>query len=85
MASPFLGPIVSFASRLRYPTLFKIVAFLFVADLIIPFDDFFPPYLLDEILLGLGTLLLANWKNRKDPAVQTPDSKIIEGEVRKPD
>ena len=36
-------------------------AALFVVDLVIP--DFIP--FADEILLGLGTLLLANWKNRK--------------------
>ncbi len=79
MPSPLLAPIVAFASRLRYPTLFKIVAALFVVDLVIPFDDFFPPYLLDELMLGLGTLLLANWKKRK-----SPDDKIIDGETTKP-
>ncbi len=29
-----------------------------------PFD---PIPFIDEILFGLGTLLLANWKRRKDP------------------
>jgi hypothetical protein len=36
---------------------------LFVADVIVP--DFIP--FADELLLGLGTLLLANWKQRKAP------------------
>jgi hypothetical protein len=36
---------------------------LFVADVIVP--DFIP--FADELLLGLGALLLANWKQRKAP------------------
>ena len=65
MASPLLMPLLSWAKKLRYPTLFKLVAALFVVDLFVP--DFIP--FADEILLGLGTLLLANWKNRKSPDV----------------
>lgn len=61
MANPLLAPILGFASRLRFPTLFMIVAGLFLFDLFIP--DFIP--FLDEIMLGLSTLLLASWKNRK--------------------
>jgi hypothetical protein len=56
-----IGPIVTrFASRLRYPTLFKLVAGLFVVDLFLP--DFIP--FLDEILLALGTLMLAGMRKR---------------------
>jgi hypothetical protein len=56
-----IGPIVTrFASRLRYPTLFKLVAGLFVVDLFLP--DFIP--FLDEILLALGTLMLAAMRKR---------------------
>ena len=69
MATPLLLPLMNWAKKLRYPTLFKIVAALFVIDLVIPFDDIFPPYLIDELLLGLGTLALANWKKRKEPPV----------------
>lgn len=69
MATPLLLPLMSWAKKLRYPTLFKIVAALFVIDLVIPFDDIFPPYLIDELLLGLSTLALANWKKRKEPPV----------------
>lgn len=77
MASPLLAPILGFASRLRFPTLFMIVAALFLFDLVIP--DFIP--LLDEIMLGLTTLLLASWKNRKlpDESAKPP----IEGEFKK--
>ena len=74
MATPLLLPLMNWAKKLRYPTLFKIVAALFVIDLVIPFDDIFPPYLIDELLLGLSTLALANWKKRKDPSViDSPD------------
>jgi hypothetical protein len=55
-----LLPVLEWARRLRYPTLFKLTAGLFALTLFIP--D--PVPFVDEILLGLGTLLLANWKNR---------------------
>lgn len=71
MASPLLLPLLNWARKLRYPTLFKVTAALFALTLLVP--DPIP--LADEILLGLGTLLLANWKNRKGPAViDPPDS-----------
>ncbi len=70
MASPLLLPFMNWAKKLRYPTLFKITAGLFLITMVIP--DPIP--FVDEILLALGTLLLANWKNRKDPAViDSPD------------
>jgi hypothetical protein len=65
MATPLLIPLFNWARKLRYPTLFKITAALFALTLVIP--DPLPFF--DEILLGLGALLLANWKNRKGPAV----------------
>lgn len=61
MATPLLLPLLNWARKLRYPTLFKITAALFALTVIVP--DPIP--LVDEILLGLGTLLLANWKDRK--------------------
>jgi hypothetical protein len=60
MSNPFTFPIFAYAGRLRFPTLFLITAALFVLDLLIP--DFIP--FIDEILLGLGTLLLSSWKKR---------------------
>ena len=63
MASPLLLPFLSWAGKLRYPILFKLTAVLFLLTLFIP--D--PVPLVDEVLLGLGTLLLANWKRRRDP------------------
>lgn len=64
MANPLLSPVLRFFGRLSYPRLFALTAALFAFDLVIP--DFVP--FIDELLLGLGTLLLANWKKRKDPA-----------------
>ena len=54
MASPLLVPVINWARNLRHPTLFKIIAALFVIDLAIPLDDLFPPYFLDELMLGLA-------------------------------
>ncbi|SQG11190.1 DUF6116 family protein [Stenotrophomonas maltophilia] len=65
MANPMLLPVLQWARRLRYPTLFKLTAGLFVLTLFIP--DPIP--FVDELVLGFGTLLLANWKSRNtDPA-----------------
>jgi len=76
MANPLLAPVLGFLGRLSYPRLFVLTAVLFVIDLLIP--DFIP--LADEILLGLGSLLLANFKNRKTPE---PTKNVIEGETRR--
>lgn len=69
MANPLLLPLLAWARRLKYPTLFKVTAALFVLSVLVP--DPIP--LVDEILLGLATLALANWKNR--------NARTIEGEV----
>ena len=63
MPNPLLAPVLRFLGRLSYPRLFALTAALFAVDLVVP--DVIP--LADEILLGLGTLLLANWKGRKQP------------------
>jgi hypothetical protein len=60
MPHPLLAPLLRWVGRLSYPRLFLVTAVLFVVDVIVP--DFIP--LADELLLGLGTLLLANWKKR---------------------
>ncbi|AWV07425.1 membrane protein [Lysobacter maris] len=61
MANPMLLPLMNWARGLRYPTLFKITAVAFAISVLWPFD---PIPFIDEIVLGLGTLLLANWKGR---------------------
>lgn len=52
--------VTRFASGLRYPTLFKLVGVLFLVDFFVP--DLVP--FIDEILLGLGTLLLGSLRSR---------------------
>jgi hypothetical protein len=61
MPNPLAIPLLNWAGRLRYPTLAKVVAALFVVDLLLP--DPIP--FVDEIVLGMATLLLTNWKFRK--------------------
>ncbi|MCK6406768.1 MAG: hypothetical protein L6Q60_12225 [Rhodocyclaceae bacterium] len=53
-----LGPLLAWLATLRFPVLFGITAVVFLIDLLVP--DFIP--FADEILLGLGTALLANLK-----------------------
>jgi hypothetical protein len=53
--NPIVKLVSRFAARLRFPTLFLITAGLFLLDLLIP--DVIP--FSDELLLGLGTLLLS--------------------------
>lgn len=80
MSSSFLLPFMEWARRLRFPTLFKLTALLFAITLVLP--DPIP--LLDEILLGLGTLMLANWQQRKaPPPVRTDGDDVIPGEGRR--
>jgi hypothetical protein len=60
MPNPLTRPLLRWAEGLRYPRLAMLIAALFVVDLVIP--DFIP--FIDEILLGLGTLLLTNLRSR---------------------
>lgn len=61
MPNPLVAPLLRWVGRLSYPRLFLLTAALFLADLVVP--DMVP--FADELLLGLGTLLLANWKRRR--------------------
>ena len=61
MKNPLTSRLLGWAEGLRFPKLAMITAALFVADLLIP--DFIP--FIDEILLGLGTLLLTNLRRGK--------------------
>jgi len=62
--NPIVKLVSRFAARLRFPTLFLITAGLFVLDLVIP--DMIP--FADELLLGLGTLLLGSLRRRNSSA-----------------
>lgn len=74
MATPLLLPLLNWARGLRYPTLFKLTAALFAISIILP-PGIDPIPFLDEIVFGLGTLLLANWKNRKGNTFDPPPSR----------
>lgn len=63
MPSPLTAPLLGFLGRLSFPRLFMVTAALFLIDLVVP--DLVP--LADELLLGMGALLLASWKKRKEP------------------
>jgi len=62
------------ANQLRFRNLFFMVISLFFVDLLIP--DFIP--FIDEIILGLIAIILANWKKERN---QNDEGKVIEGEV----
>ncbi len=74
MANPLVAPILGFLGRLSFPRLFVLTAALFLLDFVIP--DFIPFF--DELILGLGTLLLASFRKRKD--TPAPSKPPIEGE-----
>ena len=76
MANPLLSPILGFLGRLSFPRLFVLAASLWALDMVIP--DFIP--FIDELLLGIGTLLLASFRKRKTPEVQGQQKPPIEGE-----
>ncbi len=69
-AKTLIALINRYARGLRFPQLFLFTAALFVIDLIVP--DVLP--FADEILLALGTLLLASWKNQRTGGIdgETP-------------
>ncbi len=58
------GLVARFAGRLRFPQLFVLTAVLFLLDLFIP--DVIP--FVDEVMLGLATLLFAAWRKRRQDA-----------------
>lgn len=72
--SALLATILRYASNLKFGNLFLITVSLFIADLLIP--DFIP--LIDEIILGLLAIILANWK--KDRTLNKKGD-VIEGEI----
>jgi hypothetical protein len=55
--------------NLRFPQLLVLTAVVWIVTLVVP--DPLP--FLDEILLGLGTLLLASWKRRRSEAPSDRD------------
>ena len=74
-----LAPLLRWVGRLSDPRLFMGTAGLFALTLLIP--DPIP--FVDELLLGLGTLLLANWKRRGEPGPVDGKRPPIDGESRR--
>ena len=67
MPNPLIAPLVRWLGKLSHPRLFLVVGALFLVDLAIP--NFVPR---DDLLLGLGTLLLARLKKPKAPSSPPP-------------
>ena len=79
MPNPLANPLLRWLGRLSYPRMFLVVAALFGINLLIP--DMIP--FVDEILLGLVTLLLANWKDRRKPADARAEGKVIDAKANR--
>ena len=75
MPNPILAPLLRWLGRLSYPKLFLVAAALFVANLFVP--DPLP--FVDELLLGIGALMISRRKRRPRP----PDDQVIDGEARR--
>jgi hypothetical protein len=60
--------LLKFAENLKFRQLFLLTLALFLIDLLVP--DIFP--FVDELLLGLLTLLFAAWRKPKLPPRHTP-------------
>ncbi|AOH36616.1 MAG: hypothetical protein GX761_00835 [Gammaproteobacteria bacterium] len=73
-----MGPLLAWLGRLSYPRLFMVTAGLFLLTLVVP--DPLP--LVDELLLGLGTLLLAGRK-RNAPSPPGGGRPPIDGQARR--
>jgi len=65
-----LSALLGFASRLRFPVLFAITAVLFAVNMVVP--DALP--MIDELMLGLATVLLASWRKRRAGGEEEPPS-----------
>lgn len=62
-ANPLSAFLERTLQRLRYPYLFVVLGVLFLLDLVVP--DAIP--LVDELLLGLLTMLVGSWRTRREP------------------
>jgi hypothetical protein len=80
MPSPLIAPILGFLSRLSFPRLFVLAATIWALDMAIP--DVVP--FIDELLLGIGTLLLASLRKKTPPEAADQNASAqkppIEGE-----
>ncbi|MCD9126816.1 DUF6116 family protein [Luteimonas fraxinea] len=72
------APLIAWLSRLSYPRIFMVTAVLFGVNLLIP--D--PLILVDEVLLGLATVMLAKRKRTPTPGDDAPPPPL-DGEARR--
>lgn len=77
MPNPVPNRLLGWLDKLSFPRLFAVAAVLFVLDLLIP--DVLP--FVDEILLGLATMLLA--RLRRPASAAANPRPPIDGEVRR--
>ena len=70
MPGPVNSLVQRYAGRLRYPRLLLLMLTLFGVDLVLP--DAIP--FVDEILLGLGTVLLGSLRKRRGEQQPPPPS-----------
>jgi hypothetical protein len=71
---PIISMLLAYADKLKFKNLFLVTLTLFIIDFLVP--DMIP--MIDEIILGLLAIVLANWK--KDRALDI-QGEIIEGEI----
>jgi hypothetical protein len=70
---PLFSVLERIVPRLKYPQLFAVLLVLFLVDLFVP--DPIP--FVDEVLLGLLTLLVGTWKTRREAEPQPQPPKDI--------
>ena len=69
MRTPIVALLMRFLGGLRFPTLLKLSAVLFVISLFTPIP------MVDELIFGITTLLLASWKKHSnEKKIQTVDA-----------
>lgn len=67
------GALGRFLGRLRFPQLFALLAGLLLLDLLLP--DPLP--FVDELVLGILTLLVAMWRDREEDPFRKPPEKNV--------
>lgn len=72
--SLLIAAFLNFANKLKFRNLFILISILFIVNLLIP--DFIP--FIDEIILGLMAIILANLKDERKLENK---GNVIEGEV----
>ena len=78
MPNPLTVPLIAWLSRLSYPRIFMVTAVLFGLNVLVP--DPIP--FVDEILLGLATVVLAKRKRTPKPGDKAP-RRPLDGEARR--